>query len=313
MFETKQSVQRVMLVIPPYLEAVSTLGGSPTSEQVVFPPLQLGYLGTHLQKHGYEIRIVCLPAGPWDDIADQLQEFSPDLVGFTCYSYTYKSAVDGANLVKYLLPNAKVAFGGHHICRDNAEDMLKLHPVIDFLIIGEGEDSLLQSVNALNGSGDFSKIDGVAFRRNSHVVFNEKRMVETDIDKFDIDYSLMDMTRLPSYYDRPDSEYTYIGKRFDVPPRTRMALLITSRGCVGKCKFCSAPRAFQMYRNRDPELILDELQYLHENYGFNYFHFSSATFPSTRSRTKKCFRELLTVALISIGAPKAVVTILITN
>lgn len=286
-------IQRVMLLIPPYMDAVSTLGGSPTSEQVVFPPLQLGYLGTHLQKHGYEIKISCLPAGPWDTITRELEEFSPDLVGMTCYSYTYKSATDAANLVKYLLPDAKVVFGGHHVCKDNASDILRNHPNVDYLIIGEGEHSMLGLVETVNSGGDLEAVNGVVFRRDGEACFAPKRKVETKIDKFDIDYTLMDLTRLPSYYDRPDSEYTYIGKRFGVPERTRMSLLITSRGCVGKCKFCSAPRAFQMYRNRDPELILDELQHLHEEYGFNYFHFSSATFPQQKSKDKKMLQGII--------------------
>lgn len=290
---TGAKIRRVMLIIPPYIDSVKTLGGSPTSEEVVFPPLQLGYIGTELKKHGIAVEIVCKPSGPWDDIKDALETFRPDMVGFSCHSYTFKSALDGANLVKYILPKAYVTFGGHHICRENATDILRLHPNVDFLVIGEGEHTARELVQRINNGQGVEGCDGLIFRDDSQIVHNAPRRVEMEIGKFNIDYSLLDLTRLPTYYDRPESEYTYIGKRFNLPQSTRMALLITSRGCVGNCKFCSAPRTFQTYRTRDPKAIADEIQCLHREYGFSYFHFSSATFPQHNRKDKELLREII--------------------
>lgn len=289
-----RTYRRIMFVIAPYMDAVKTLGGSPTSEEVFFPPLQFGSMGTVLRQEGYEVLVVTKPHGPWDDVAAALESFRPDVVGLSCYTYTYKSNLDAARLVKYLLPETLVVFGGHHICYENDTRILASHSEVDILVVGEGEVTVVEMMNRLNQGQGLRGVNGVTFREGSEIVRNGPRTFVKSLTVFPrIDYTLMDMSKIPSYYDRPPSEYIYFGKRFDIPKFARAFPLVISRGCVGKCKFCSAPRAYKSFRTRDPEQVLDEMEHLYEHYGLDYFHISSPTFPQHPKKDKQLLQGIL--------------------
>ena len=63
---------------------------------------------------------------------------------------------------------------------------------VDFVVRGEGEDTLVELVEAIQTKGDFSKIAGLSFRADGQKIHNEPRPLETNLDRFPIpDFSLV--------------------------------------------------------------------------------------------------------------------------
>ena len=139
-------------------------------------------------------------------------------------------------------PNVTIIAGGHYACL-NKEHMLAIFSWLDGIIVGEGEQTLLQVVQGkINTPGYFSR------QTKDHFI---PRPRITDLDK------LPNQTR----YLTPAQ---LSGQPF---------ALSTSRGCYGNCKFCSIASFYKCnspnikQTSRSAESVYDEIMFLHKKYG----------------------------------------------
>lgn len=137
--------------------------------------------------------------------------------------------------VKSVNPNVTVILGGYHVsfC---AKETLQNNPLIDIVILKEGEQSLLE----LFEKEDIGDIEGIAYRdpqNNIHV------------NKF---------TNYLNSQDIPSPDYTLIEKYID---KVNIQLS-TMRGCVGRCNFCVNYSYWKYPRLREAYSIVEELRYL---------------------------------------------------
>ncbi|HRT92824.1 MAG TPA: cobalamin-dependent protein, partial [Planctomycetota bacterium] len=109
-----------------------------------YPPLSLGYLAAYVAERGHAARIVDLqePAQrrEWERL---LVESRPDLIGLTALTPSIRDAGRLAERAHQLAPQARIILGGFHATME-PEQTLRDHPVIDFLCIGEGEETLAE-------------------------------------------------------------------------------------------------------------------------------------------------------------------------
>ncbi len=118
-----------------------------------------------------------------------------------------------------------IVFGGVHMSL-LPEQSIQCD-LIDFGIVGEGEETMLELVNAFNEdkSDDISNIQGIIFKRDGQVVMNPRR-------------KLLDMETLPiNRFDAVDAE-RYIFKNFALFSDRELCLGETSRGCHWNCGYC---------------------------------------------------------------------------
>jgi len=70
--------------------------------------------------------------------------------------------------------------------------------------------------------------------------------------------------------------------------------LVTTRGCVYWCEFCSTVRMHgRKYRMRSPKNVVDELEFLNKTYGVTKYTFCDDAFTVDQERTKELCREIL--------------------
>ena len=82
------------------------------------------------------------------------------MIGITTTTASYQSALSTARIAKATFPQCTVLFGGHHVTAD-AENVLQSHPnVVDYAILGEGERSL---VDFLDAYPEVKEVRGVAY------------------------------------------------------------------------------------------------------------------------------------------------------
>jgi len=202
-----------------------------------------------------------------------------DYIGFSAATQTVKSAYRLAEKVKKIKPTVKILFGGAHPTA-LPEDVLK-HDFADIVVIGEGE----LSTEKILLNNNIKQINGIAYKYNGKIIVNPPHERIKDLNKLPInDYSLV-----PINLCKP-----LIGTYEKLPA----TIMITARGCPGKCTFCS--RVVGNYLSlMSPQRIINEMKVLHDDFGIRQIIFYDDTFILNRKRIEK-FCDLLIASGLKI-------------
>ncbi|MDD1675046.1 MAG: B12-binding domain-containing radical SAM protein, partial [Methanomicrobiales archaeon] len=262
-------INRCLLFSPPAFSSRRLLDINPA------PPLGLGYIAAVLEGMGKVVRIVdCLLEG-WDErigiggdqiriglsrdaIAGIIREFKPDLVGVNSqFTRQYRNAHEIYAITKAVDPSIITVAGGAHPSVLPAFAMQD--PNLDFVVIGEGEETIRDLVRAVEGdAAGMPAIDGIAFRDGGEVRINLKKRFIRDLDA--IPFPAWHLMNVEKYFGLPLSH----GKRH----HARFFSIITSRGCPARCVFCTAYNVWgRKYRARSPANVVQEMETLKKTYG----------------------------------------------
>lgn len=259
---------KILLIYPRCLEPRSH---ELFSEDAGVTPIGLYYLGALLKSRGHQVEILnWYQVEQTDrDIRDMLLEKNPDLVGFSIVNANRFGATDTAALVKKILPGTVTVLGGIG-ATFLWEHLLKNFAQVDYILLGEGELSLLQLVSRLESREtlNLEDIKGLAFRRGAEAVctgFPEP---------------IQDLDQLPS----PAEYFTF-------------QHLVSSRGCPSNCSFCGSPEFWRRkVRFHSPAYFVDMLQKLYEK-GVTFFLFSDDTFTLKPERVIEICRTIISRGL----------------
>jgi radical SAM superfamily enzyme YgiQ (UPF0313 family) len=200
---------RVLLINPYY----------PISE-TPSPPLGLAYLAAALQQAGAEVKILDYVVYPYrrDTLESVLKQFQPQVAGATAVSMTFDHARRVLSDVKAIDPDMLTVIGGPHVtfC---AQETLESFNELDVVVIGEGEEALVELLGAVEYARNFDTVNGIAFRAGSKIMTTAARNPIKDLDTLP----------LPARHLLPLGRYRTL----------RMPIsMTTSRGCPYKCIFC---------------------------------------------------------------------------
>jgi anaerobic magnesium-protoporphyrin IX monomethyl ester cyclase len=251
-------MSRILFVVPPYrCWGVQTIGN--------WPPLQLAYLAGAALTAGHEAQIydAMNKRTSFDDIRARIEDFKPDFVMTLDYlpvtgaisTATVPAALKVLGIAKDVDPAITTMIGGPHptfmydeILRDPANRA-------DFVIRGEAEETLVDLLATVSSGGDPASIKGIAFLKDGEVVATPVRPHIADLDALEVAWHLLDW-----------EDYHY-----NVEPYGRMASVLTSRGCMMGCSFCSQ-RLFWRgeWRARDPRTVVAEIRHLVDTYAVEF-------------------------------------------
>ena len=247
------------------------------SSDSMLPALGLDYMAAVLEKKGVDIEIV--PSHvlglTWDDIAKKIANETPDIVGATTTTENRHLSFDLLRLAKKAYPRAFTVIGGPHL-NGTARDTLDHIPDIDGAIVGEGERTICELVDALDAKeADLHNIAGLAWRRDGVLVENGLRALIPDLNDLP----------MPARHLEPMERYRF---HADVPGKGRLLCgnIMTSRGCPFTCTFCATPGNWGSHvRGRSPENVIREMELLRDTYGVRVIWFYDDTFNHNRKRT----------------------------
>jgi len=242
----------ILLVYPPFLDPRMD------PEDVLSPPIGLYYLGAYLIEKGHKVQIL-----NWFEMGDDnselfkaLEQFQPQMIGFSILNANRWGAIDLAKLVKDSHPEITVVAGGvgaTFLWRF----ILKHFPQIDYVVTGEAERTFARLVEALEKctTSEPPHIKGLAMRQDGRVVHSGPPEAIDDLDE------------LPN----PANYFKY-------------QHVISSRGCPWSCSFCGSPRFWgRKVRFHSPRYFVDQLEKLF-NKGVNFFYVSDDTFTLNKER-----------------------------
>lgn len=199
----------------------------------------------------------------WQEARKVIAEFNPDLVGLSAFTTFAASAFHMASISKKVAPQCPVVLGGPHASAKAAE-ALRVCPDIDFVVRGEGEETLQELIRALEGgSGDFSGIHGLSYRLHGAQQHNPPRQRCADLDQ------------LPA----PDRTLLLNERRYTSED---MGMIMTSRGCPYNCTYCATDTKRVSYRS--PDHVIAEMCAVRDRYGTVQFTFKDDSFTMNRKR-----------------------------
>ena len=162
-----------------------------------------------------------------------------------------------AKVIKNYNKDFKIVVGGPHVSA--APELVMSDNNIDFGVIGEGEHTFLELINALNNGKDLKDISGITYRENGEVKINTDRQFIENLDE--IPFPAWHLFKMDKYLNQ---KYSQGG---EVKRRPFMTIL-TSRGCPLNCFFCSSRDTWGRHiRTRSAENVIKEIKLLYEKYG----------------------------------------------
>jgi radical SAM superfamily enzyme YgiQ (UPF0313 family) len=260
---------KVTLVNPPYPEVAH--------QHPPFIPLSLCYLGAICEKNGYEVNVIDCQGErlSLQDFRSKLEKTDADIVGITSATLTYKSALKVANIAKEVFPECSTVLGGCHATFWDI-NALKECPNLDIIVRKEGEITLLELLKRLESRESLESVQGITFRKGNKIIQNEDRPYIQNLD--DLPFPAHHLLKLNSY----------------VRVRKLIIPVMTSRGCVYWCDFCTAVRMFgRKYRMRSPKNVVDEMESVYNKYGVEQFTFYDDAFTVDPRRTEEICDEIL--------------------
>ena len=248
-------MSKVLFVVPPYsswgVEAIGT-----------WPPLQIAYLAGAVEGAGHEARIfdaMNVDGADFESIRAEIARYRPDFVMAFDYlpvtgaisTAVIPAAMKALGLAKAVDPAITTLLGGPFPTFRYQELLHDPSGAVDLVIRGEAEDTLAELLTVLP-QGPLDKVRGLAFLRDGIVMATETRPHVQDLDRLKPAWHLLD----------------WEAYRYRIEPAGRMASILTSRGCMMGCSFCSH-RAFWRadWRARTPEDVIEEIRLLVSRYG----------------------------------------------
>ena len=247
------------------------------------PPMGLALLAAVLEGKGHKVSIVdanALQLKP-QDVVSRVTDV--DIAGLTAMTPTISAAIDIARQIKGAKPELPVILGGAHATL-LPEETLAAAPEIDIIVKGEGEETIVELLHAIENKQPLTEIQGISYRKDGGVVNNPVRAKTIDLDSLPfLAYHLLPWKRYKPH-----------------PPHGRalpFAVIITSRGCPYQCAYCSKPIFGTKFRAQSPKRVVEELAYYQDELGIREFAFYDDVFTLDKKRAYAIADEIIAKGL----------------
>lgn len=249
------------------VEVVSRIG-------IATPPLGIGYLASVLRENGFKVKIIddLVEKLSFDELIKRIKDAI--IVGITSTTPTFNAALKYAKKIKEVLPDIFVVLGGVHVTF-KPFDALK-HPYVDAVCVGEGEYTMLELAERIE-AGKKPNVKGIIFRDNDKIVDGGRRKFIEDLDSLPF----------PAFDMMPLDKYTILGRKLEEFP------VITSRGCPFGCRYCSSSLFMgKKFRARSPSNVVDEIEWLIDEFNAKHVAFGDDTFTLNKKRVIEICNEI---------------------
>lgn len=237
-------------------------------------PQGLAYLAAVLENNGHEVDVYSqdLHHYPEEHLTDFLDKNRYDVVGVGVIAgyYQYRKLLKISEAISSSRQRPFYVLGGHGPSPE--PDFFLRKTQADAVVIGEGEVTILELLEAVADKSSLANILGIAYRDGSQVMVNQRRPLIDDVDSIPF----------PAFHLFPIHYYRLL--RFVHTTSSDFVMpVLSGRGCTFTCTFCY--RIDEGFRPRSNESIIEEIRFLKSNYGITYVAFSDELLMSSQERT----------------------------
>lgn len=246
-------------------------------------PLGIGYLSSFLKSRNHQTSLLfhhdtfsnvvvsnkCLSR--WEeqtypDIKDVLENFKPDIVGFSVMTVDYQWALAMARKIKEAF-QVPIIFGGPHPTLLPKRTLANKE--VDFVCAGEGEYALCELLDSM-AEGKTERVISNIWRKNGEEIIPASlRDLDTNLDA------------LPF----PDRELFF--KFFPRQAISEVGYVMASRGCPYSCSYCANELFNTIYKGKGPIIrrrsvanVIAECESLKNEWFMRSIHFQDDVFTS---------------------------------
>lgn len=245
--------KKILLIDPPQNDYHKGMGKN-------YPSGALILIGTMCHNQGHDVKIVDMTVDNVDisKLKSIIALFKPNIVGITMNTFQTKIARKVAIAVKEVNDNILTIIGGPHPSSIGL-DIFEKFPGIDVSVVGEGEFAFLEIVEGRN----LENIKGICYKGK----INDQRQFAENLD----------------YIPLPNLDLVDISKYSGVFTGNKKSMYImASRGCPSHCIYCNKSVFGHKVRYRTPRKVVEEVKWLHEQYGISAIYFQDDTFNLNR-------------------------------
>ena len=254
----------------------------------------LAVSGLPLQ-NGYDVTIIDASVTP--DYQSRVLEACKDALCFGTTSIigyqSYHSALMSRE-VRKAFPTLPIVAGGWF--PSVKQDMVIEQACADVVVMGQGEITFMEVLEALRTRSSLEGIDGIAFKKNGEIVTNPFRKI-TDLNSLPpMPYHLIDFENYfaSDSYDWINLLFNSHTGRDNSAKKIRTLYYVSSYGCPDACTFCCSPGVTQRrYTALEADRIVDEIDYLVKKHNFNYIEFQDANWAVDQKRVYEFSQGLL--------------------
>ncbi len=215
-----------------------------------------------------------------EEFIERVAGYEPEIIVMEISTASFRTDVLWLLKIRERLPRVKVIWVGPHATA-LGENIIRENPLVDFVVQGEYEQAAADLIDRLLAGRDFSDLKGLVTADADGKIINTGR---ADL--------IADLDALPW----PERLTVPIYKYNDLFAGMRYPSLQIhgSRGCPFGCIYCVWPQVLyggKVYRARRPEAIMDELEQVVREYGFNSVYFDDDTFNIGKKRILDLCRE----------------------
>ncbi len=254
------------------------------------PPLGIAYLASFLLAHEYPVQIIdALGENPHEitpfkkgsslrgiKVSEIIRRIDADtyLVGISnLFSFAYPIVEVLCQEIRKAYPEKKIVLGGPHPSA-LYEEILNNVPAVDFVVIGEGEESLLGLLGYLDGRLELNELSGLATRDEfgNIIVLNASKRIR-NLNQDNIPFPARHLLPMENYIQAQEGHG---------PASGRWTSILSSRGCPYGCTFCESRRT--VWVARDSRDVVDEMEYCLKEWGISEFHFEDDNMTINKDR-----------------------------
>ena len=281
---------KVLLIDPPFKSFTGIFS--------LYFPLGLAYVAGVLKKSGYECKILDMdaietkegtfdftneyesyqfyikalndPQHPsWQQLKKIVKEQNPDVIGVTAITTKFGSVIQTAKFCKEVLPDVPIIVGGPHASA--LPELTARIPEVDYVMRGEGDESMPRLIDAIRDKTDLSQIRGLTWKKDGQIINNPDAEFVKDLDT--IPFPDRGALMNPEHYSSED-----------------MGVILSSRGCPFCCSYC-----FHMWnrkvRYRSVKNVIEEIKQVYSTYGTTQFSIKDDSFTVRRDHVIKLCEE----------------------
>ena len=248
----------------------------------IVPPIGLASIASYLGREGIKADIIDCYAMPDSDyfIRDYLLTEKPGFIGLSCTTSSFLDGIRIAGLAKSFLPDIKIVFGGPHVSALKKR-VLKNFPVIDFVVVGEGEQTLTELIE--KSPEEVDSVQGLVFQdAKGETCFNGYRTKSINLDTIPFP-AYEKLAGYPKAYKLPIFNY----------PKAPNSSCISSRGCPYACSYCDRSVFRRSFRYNSAEYMYEHVKYLKRRFGIRHVIFYDDQFTFNRQRIEDFTRMMI--------------------
>lgn len=243
---------------------------------VKFPPVGLAYIMHAVKKAGYDFDFLDLDLHEMNEseLDRALAREQYDVVGIGCIVTGLSEVVRITDAVRRASPNA-VIIAGNSVATSIPEMLLR-NTVVNIAVLGEGDETIVDLLNALVKRHDWRTVSGIAFLHEGAFIKTAPRPHIPHLDAIGFpDWNMFDIEAYNSVSMKHDE---------DVSERARRFPLNGARGCLFNCTFCYHVFKTAPYRKYSEQAVMEEFRRLSQEYDATFISFwDELTFPNAAS------------------------------